>query len=514
VKELTNYFLIYNLMKEDLDRLRVAILGTLLKGKAQKWYQHAINNNADGSWTFEEALVALKQYFVKDASSQDAAPKFERIIQKDRSVMELKRELERLSKQMVQPPSDYHMARRFLLALNIEIQSTVIRFGFNPENHDLETIYKAARQVESSQTYKQWDDIQKQRRSSKEPKDRGSQKTSQPLFKRGTSSATKPLSSSKPSGTGASRGGSSSASHIECFNCKQKGHYSSNCPKRSGGCKSVAYAKATSDELDVELVNAVEEDGLAFKEHQAPMDGQDGGEAEFPHYEDSDGEPEEDVWSLNDWCGRVGADGESDVEEERVALVWSSAICLLPKDKCPIAESLKVLKLDGGQVAYRLRGTKDLGQLWVEDGPRRDFKSLGIIEGYMRINGHKAHVLLDGGSTIDMISANFASIHKLDLFQLKKLVKLQMATSGSHSVINFGVKAEIECGDFSQTRYFDVVNLDRYQVVLGTPFLKQLNVILNYMGSGSFKLGDHWFPMKEGEFTRLLSKVGGRELEH
>jgi hypothetical protein len=268
VKELTNYFLIYDLMKEDLDHLRVAVLGTLLKGKAQKWYQHAINNNANGSWTFKEALVALKRYFVKDASSQDAASKFERIIQKDRSVMELKSELKWLSKQMVQPPSDYHMARRFLLALNIEIQSAVIRFRFNPKNCDLETIYEAARQVESSQTYEQWDNIQKQRRSSKEPKDRGSQKASQPLFKRGVSLATKPLSSSKLSRMGALRGGSSSASHIECFNCKQKGHYSSNCPKRSGGSKSIAYAKAMSDKLDVELVNAVEEDGLAFKEHQ------------------------------------------------------------------------------------------------------------------------------------------------------------------------------------------------------------------------------------------------------
>jgi hypothetical protein len=154
VKVLANYFLIYDLMRQDRDRLRVIVLGTFLKGKAQKWYQYAINNNTDGTWTFEEALVVLKRYFVKDASSRDAALKFERISQKDKSVMELKRELERLSKQMVQPPSNYHIARRFLLALKIEIQTVVIRFGFNPENHDLEMIYEAARQVESSQTYK------------------------------------------------------------------------------------------------------------------------------------------------------------------------------------------------------------------------------------------------------------------------------------------------------------------------------------------------------------------------
>ena len=147
-------------MREDVNRLRVAVLGTLLKGKAQKWYQHAVDNNADGAWTFEEALVALKQYFIKDASFWDAVTHFDKIFQKDKSVMELRRELKWLSKQMVQPPSEYHMARRFLLALNINIQSAVIRFGFNPENHNLDTIYEAARQVELSQTYELWDDIQ------------------------------------------------------------------------------------------------------------------------------------------------------------------------------------------------------------------------------------------------------------------------------------------------------------------------------------------------------------------
>lgn len=124
---------------------------------------------------------------------------------------------------------------------------------------------------------------------------------------------------------------------------------------------------------------------------------------------------------------------------------------IVPDDGTHVVESSKVSKMEDSQVAYHLRGTKDLGQLRIKDRPKRDFKSLGIIEGYMCINGQKAHVLLDGGSTTDVISANFASFHKLDLFQLKKPIKLQMATSGSHSVINFGAKAQITCGSFSQT---------------------------------------------------------------
>jgi hypothetical protein len=80
--------------------------------------------------------------------------------------------------------------------------------------------------------------------------------------------------------------------------------------------------------------------------------------------------------------------------------MWSMAIHVVPDDGAYVAESSKVSKMEDGQVAYHLRGTKDLGQLRVEDGPKRDFKSLGVIEGYMRINGQKAHVLLDGGSTL------------------------------------------------------------------------------------------------------------------
>jgi hypothetical protein len=83
-----------------------------------------------------------------------------------------------------------------------------------------------------------------------------------------------------------------------------------------------------------------------------------------------------------------------------------------------------------------------------------------VIKGYMRVNGHKAHVLLDCGSTLDMISANFTAVHKLEMFQLKKPLKLQMAMSGSRSIINYGAKAELHVGALKEQQYFDMVNLD------------------------------------------------------
>ena len=91
--------------------------------------------------------------------------------------------------------------------------------------------------------------------------------------------------------------------------------------------------------------------------------------------------------------------------------------------------------LSGDQVAYRHCTTKQTGPLHVESGPKWDFKHLGVIEGYMRINGHKVHVLLDGGSTLDLISANFTKVHQLKMFELKNPIHLQMATFSSRSTI-------------------------------------------------------------------------------
>ena len=202
--------------------------------------------------------------------------------------------------------------------------------------------------------------------------------------------------------------------------------------------------------------------------------------------------------SLADWSVGNGYPDDETVPVEEFAeelgrwsedKTWESLVVqFMPEDD--YVELSKVSDVNLEMVAYRQRATKDIGPSRMEDSPKRDFKHLGVIEGYMHINGQKAHVLLDGGSTLDMVSANFASVHKLNMFQLKKPVKLQMATSGSRSVINYGAQAKLQVGRFKQSRYFDMVNLDRYHVILGTPFLKEHGVMLNYTGHGSFKLND------------------------
>ncbi|KAF8693079.1 hypothetical protein AX14_002337 [Amanita brunnescens Koide BX004] len=558
LREFLVYLINYNLMKPEADAHRVSLLGSALKDRALRWYQHTIHLNADGDWTFELAMIELKRYFVKDVSSRDAATRFDRLSQKQRTVTELKKDLERLSQQMIQTPSDYDMSRRFLNALKPEIAGTVVRYGINSENSDMEAIFEMAKSIEQGMFYEERQHTEYGgSKNAKEASNRPT--TSKSGYRmRTTTRDDKPAPFKRKGQQTSRRNGremKQTGPHmktVECFLCKQKGHYSNECPKRAPGRRS---ANAEETEADEKLANAVKEDLSETEEEEIFSKGEDEGSPDEQE-EQQESSSNEDGLSLEDWtcAARLTAESEEDSadsasededdyivyrgeprsDNDRRLIDWSRTrgmsrrpeemgsedeaeyiagleqYCLatyLARDETQ-ARSSKVNEQPSEQVAYRQRATKELGPFKIGDGPKRNFRCVGVIEGYMRINGHKAHVLLDGGSTLDMISANFAAVHKLEMFQLKKPLKLQMATSGSCSVINYGAKAELHVGALKEQRYFDVVNLDRYHVILGTPFLKHHGVLLNYDGHGSFRLKGSWFQVKDEEFSNPLSKKG------
>ena len=549
LREILLYLVNYNVMGPDDDASRVGILGSTLKDRALKWYQHTIHLNADGSWTFETAMIELKRYFVKEASSRDAASKFDRLEQGNRTVMELRKDLERLSQLMVQPPTEYDMSRRFVDALHEDIAAAVVKYGLNPEKSPFELIFEKANEVEQGLFY---EDRQIRHKRRPKPQDRSSVKTSSKHIIKKSSAGPKPSTSKTPQ-TGAkdNKSSGSTSKQIECFLCKQKGHYSNACPKKSR-IKRAANVEAADEDNDEATANAAD-GSLSDSQLEEAVSGDEEEEEALEESSDEQSQDDEDP-SLNDWAAEAFAsvlvsthtdshgdylnpedsrrmdgtkltdwsqtDGTVESQEESDTLSeihYSSdtvgAACVIrcvDEDDEDVAECMKASGTNDDPVAYRQRGTKDLGPYKIEDGPKRDFKRLGVIEGFIRINGHKAHVLLDGGSTIDMISANFAKVHQLDVFQLKKPIKLQMATTGSRSSIQYGARANLKLGDLSQSRYFDVVNLDRYHAILGTPFLKEHEVLLNYAGNGSFKLKNRWFPVKDGDFGNPLSLEGER----
>ncbi|KAF8240318.1 hypothetical protein L208DRAFT_1233643 [Tricholoma matsutake] len=92
----------------------------------------------------------------------------------------------------------------------------------------------------------------------------------------------------------------------------------------------------------------------------------------------------------------------------------------------------------------------------------------------------EAYVLLDSGCTTDSISPEFAMSANLKAHELEEPVPLQLGTVGSHSKINFGLFTNFEIGGVGNTHYFDVVNIDRYDAILGTMFMRKHGIVLDF----------------------------------
>lgn len=89
-------------------------------------------------------------------------------------------------------------------------------------------------------------------------------------------------------------------------------------------------------------------------------------------------------------------------------------------------------------------------------------------------------MLFDSGCTTDSITPEFAYICKASRVDLKEPVGLQLGTKGSKTRINFGARATLTVGTVKKEHYFDVVDIDRYDAILGTVFCREHGVLLDF----------------------------------
>jgi hypothetical protein len=97
----------------------------------------------------------------------------------------------------------------------------------------------------------------------------------------------------------------------------------------------------------------------------------------------------------------------------------------------------------------------------------------------VKINGHPARALFDSGSLGDFISSTLVDQLKLKKESLTKPIPLHLAVQGSRSMINYGTMVQLEYQNINETCYFDVANLHNYDIILGTPFMYQHEVLIH-----------------------------------
>ena len=127
--------------------------------------------------------------------------------------------------------------------------------------------------------------------------------------------------------------------------------------------------------------------------------------------------------------------------------------------------------------AYRYRMVRPIG---VIERPIRNYDETTCLAAYVHINGTKAYALFDSGSTTDAVTPDFTQVAQLPVKELVKPVTLQLGCSGSHSKINFATISPIEFASIGADTYLDIANLDKYDTILGTPFLRQHGIALDF----------------------------------
>ena len=94
-----------------------------------------------------------------------------------------------------------------------------------------------------------------------------------------------------------------------------------------------------------------------------------------------------------------------------------------------------------------------------------------------------------------MIYPNYVQATDIPTFKLESPVGLQLTCVGSKSTINYGARSSIVFGNKHVKEYFDVVNINYYNVILGTLFLRRLGITLDFTGQSAICIGTYVVPM-------------------
>src|SRR5882762_6447986 len=86
----------------------------------------------------------------------------------------------------------------------------------------------------------------------------------------------------------------------------------------------------------------------------------------------------------------------------------------------------------------------------------------------VHINGQPVHALLDSSSLSDFMSTMLADQLKLKMEILTKLLPVQLAVSGLRTKVNHSTPIQLQYQSINEQQCFDIMNLDGYDLILGT----------------------------------------------
>ena len=291
---------------------------------------------------------------------------------------------------------------------------------------------------------------------------------------------------------------------VKCFNCGGP-HYANKCPQ--GPTLKPRMAALQEQEEPAEMTNPlenqeevsqvsqsetlndvndnVEEDQELPTEYEEPLLGSQyssqGEEYPLELYEQySEGEFEEveQMFKFSEFPRTISSDALlSHVEDQTNA--WAEEIRPNIEDDPEIVVEVRSLtdRVPDGN-SKPITNVVRLSR-FPKARPSRPSSVTRPLIGQMNINGLIAIVMFDSGSTADAVSPEFARVANMKIFALEEPVPIQLGCKGSRSKIVYGTRGHTQYQGIDEEYYFDVVNIDRYDAIIGIGFMRKFGIKLD-----------------------------------